>query len=86
MTVIYIRDKHFRIMDYELGAIEFDDYLDFYDKKMVDKLDKAAPKEEEQRPTPPPKRALIPPPEAEPEEEEEGLRPLPKPPQLEGDE
>ena len=86
VTVIYIRDSHFRLMNYELGQIEFDEYLDFYDKKMVDKFDKEAPKEEEQRPTPPPKRALIPPPEAEPEEEEEGLRPLPKPPQLEGDE
>ena len=86
VTVIYIRDSHFRLMNYELGQIEFDEYLDFYDKKMVDKFDKQAPKEEEVRPTPPPKRALIPPPEAEPEEEEEGLRPLPKPPQLEGDE
>ena len=69
VTVIYIRDSHFRIMDYELGQIEFEEYLDFYDKKMVDKFDKDAPKEEEERPTPPPKRALIPPPEAEPEEE-----------------
>jgi len=87
VTVIYIRDSHFRIMDYELGAIEFDDYLAFYDKRMVEKFDKDAPKEEEEkRLPPPPKRALIPPPEAEPEEEEQGLRPIPKPPQLEGDE
>ena len=44
-------------MDYELGAIIFDDYLDFYDKKMVDRFDKEAPKEEQkERPTPPPKR------------------------------
>ena len=56
VTVIYIRDKHFRIMDYELGAIEFDEYLDFYDKKMVDRFDKEGPKEEKkERPTPPPK-------------------------------
>ena len=93
VTVIYIRDSHFRIMDYELGQIEFDEYLDFYDERMVDKFDKQAPKEEEVRPTPPPKRALIPPPEAEPEEEtpepeeeEQGLRPIPKPPQLDDDE
>ena len=57
VTVIYIRDKHFRIMDYELGQIEFDEYLDFYDKKMVDRFDKPAPPEDEnkERPTPPPK-------------------------------
>jgi len=57
VTVIYIRDSHFRIMDYELGAIELDDYLDFYDKKMVDRFDKPAPPEDEnkERPTPPPK-------------------------------
>ena len=57
VTVIYIRDKHFRIMDYELGQIEFDEYLDFYDKKMVDRFDKPVPPEDEkkERPTPPPK-------------------------------
>ena len=79
VTVIYIRDSHFRIMDYELGAIEFDEYLDFYDKKMVDKFEKDAPKEKKERPTPPPKKATIPP-EVEPEEE------TPKPPQLERNE
>ena len=60
VTVIYIRDKHFRIMDYELGQIEFDEYLDFYDKKMADRFDgPARPPEEEkkERPTPPPKTA-----------------------------
>ena len=81
VTVIYIRNSHFRIMDYELGAIEFDDYLDFYDKKMVDRFDKEAPKEEKkERPTPPPKKATIPP---EVEQEE---APSPKPPQLERNE
>ena len=69
VTVIYIRDKHFRIMDYELGQIEFDEYLDFYDKKMVDRFDKKAPKEEEERPTPPPKKATLPPQLDKPEEE-----------------
>ena len=69
VTVIYIRDKHFRIMDYELGQIEFDEYLDFYDKKMVDRFDKEAPKEEEERPTPPPKKATLPPQLDKPEEE-----------------
>ena len=92
VTVIYIRDKHFRIMDYELGQIEFDEYLDFYDKKMVDKFDKDAPKEKKERPTPPPKKAIIPPEveseeeTPEPEEEEQGLRPIPKPPQIDDDE
>ena len=94
VTVIYIRDSHFRIMDYELGAIEFDEYLDFYDKKMVDRFDKPKPKEEEkeERPTPPPKKSTIPPqlePEEEtpaPEEEEQSLRPIPQPPQLERNE
>ena len=93
VTVIYIRDSHFRIMDYELGAIEFDEYLDFYDKKMVDRFDKPKPKEEEkeERPIPPPKKAIIPP-EVEPketpapEEEEQSLRPIPKRPQLERNE
>ena len=84
VTVIYIRDKHFRIMDYELGQIEFDEYLDFYDKKMVDKFDKEAPKEEKkERPTPPPKKAIIPPEVEDPEEEEQAQ---PKPPHLEPDE
>ena len=69
VTVIYIRDKHIRIMDYELGQIEFDEYLDFYDKKMVDRFDKEAPKEEEERPTPPPKKATLPPQLDKPEEE-----------------
>ena len=92
VTVIYIRDKHFRIMDYELGQIEFDEYLDFYDKKMVDKFDKDAPKEKKERPTPPPKKAIIPPEveseeeTPEPQEEEQGLRPIPKPPQIDDDE
>ena len=60
VTVIYIRDKHFRIMEYELGQIEFDEYLDFYDKKMADRFDGPAPPPEEEkkeRPTPPPKTA-----------------------------
>ena len=56
VTVIYIRDSHFRIMDYELGAIVFDDYLAFYDKKMVDRFDKEAPKEEKKKQPPPHKR------------------------------
>ena len=93
VTVIYIRDSHFRIMDYELGAIEFDDYLDFYDNRMIEKFDKPKPEEEEkeERPIPPPKKAIIPP-EVEPketpapEEEEQSLRPIPKRPQLERNE
>ena len=56
VTVIYIRDSHFRLMEYELGAIIFDDYLDFYDKKMVDRFDKEAPKEEKKMQPPPHKR------------------------------
>ena len=80
VTVIYIRDKHFRIMDYELGQIEFDEYLDFYDKKMVDRFDKPVPPEDEkkEKPTPPPKKAIVP-----PEGEEQAL---PKPPHFEKDE
>ena len=70
VTVIYIRDSHFRIMDYELGAIIFDDYLKFYDKKMVDRFDKQAPKEEQKaRPTPPPKKATLPPQLEKPQED-----------------
>ena len=56
VTVIYIRDSHFRIMDYELGAIIFDDYLKFYDKKMVDRFDMEVPKEEKKMQPPPHKR------------------------------
>ena len=71
VTVIYVRDSHFRIMDYELGAIIFDDYLDFYDKKMVDKFDKPKPAEEEkeERPIPPPKKATLPPQLEKPQED-----------------
>ena len=90
VTVIYIRDSHFRIMDYELGHIEFEEYLDFYDDRMVEKFDKDAPKEKKERPTPPPKKAIIPPEveseEETPEEEEQGLRPIPKPPQIDDNE
>jgi len=78
VTVIYIRDSHFRIMDYELGQIEFDDYLDYYDKRLVEKFDKEEPKEEEKkkRLPPPPKRYTLPIPEVVP----------PRAPQFEGDE
>ena len=78
VTVIYIRDSHFRIMDYELGQIEFDEYLDYYDKRLVEKFDKEEPKEEEKekRLPPPPKRYTLPTPEVDP----------PKAPQFEGDE
>jgi len=78
VTVIYIRDSHFRIMDYELGQIEFDDYLDYYDKRLVEKFDKEEPKEEEkkERLPPPPKRYTLPTPEVAP----------PRAPQFEGDE
>ena len=77
VTVIYIRDSHFRIMDYELGQIEFDEYLDYYDKRLVEKFDKEEPKEEEkkERLPPPPKRYLYPP-QVDP----------PRAPQFEGDE
>ena len=68
VTVIYIRDSHFRIMDYELGQIEFDDYLDFYDKKMVEKFDKEEPKEEKKMQPPPHKR--LPPQLDKPQEED----------------
>jgi len=78
VTVIYIRDSHFRIMDYELGQIEFDDYLDYYDKRLVEKFDKEEPIEEEkkERLPPPPKRYTLPIPEVVP----------PRAPQFEGDE
>ena len=69
VTVIYIRDSHFRIMEYELGAIVFDEYLDFYDKKMVDRFDKEAPKEEKKRQPPPHKR--LPPQLDKPQEKED---------------
>ena len=69
VTVIYIRDKHFRIMDYELGQIEFDEYLDFYDKKMVDRFDKEKPKEEKKKQPPPHKR--LPPQLEKPQEKED---------------
>ena len=68
VTVIYIRDSHFRIMDYELGAIVFDDYLDFYDERMVEKFDKEAPKEEKKMQPPPHKR--LPPQLDKPQEED----------------
>ena len=68
VTVIYIRDSHFRIMDYELGHIEFDDYLDFYDKRMVEKFDKEEPKEEKKMQPPPHKR--LPPQLDKPQEED----------------
>ena len=68
VTVIYIRDSHFRIMDYELGQIEFDDYLDFYDKKMVEKFEKEEPKEEKKMQPPPHKR--LPPQLDKPQEED----------------
>jgi len=95
VTVIYIRDSHFRIMDYELGAIVFDEYLDFYDQRMVEKFDKEAPEEDEkkERPTPPPKKSTIPP-QVEPEEEpkvtplpegEEEIKPMLIPPPLDRD-
>ena len=78
MTVIYIRDSHFRIMDYELGQIEFDEYLDYYDKRLVEKFDKEEPIEEEkkERLPPPPKRHTLPTPQVDP----------PRAPLLEGDE
>ena len=68
VTVIYIRDSHFRIMDYELGAIVFDDYLDFYDERMVEKFDKEGPKEEKKMQPPPHKR--LPPQLDKPQEED----------------
>ena len=69
VTVIYIRDSHFRLMEYELGAIVFDDYLAFYDKKMVDRFDKEAPKEERKKQPPPHKR--LPPQLEKPQEKED---------------
>ena len=69
VTVIYIRDSHFRLMEYELGAIVFDEYLDFYDKKMVDRFDKEKPKEEKKMQPPPHKR--LPPQLAKPQEKED---------------
>ena len=69
VTVIYIRDSHFRLMEYELGAIVFDDYLDFYDKKMVDRFDKEKPKEEKKKQPPPHKR--LPPQLEKPQEKED---------------
>ena len=68
-----------------MGQIEFDEYLDFYDKKMVDQFDKPVPPEDEkkERPTPPPK---IVEPQEVPVPEEERPTPPPKkatlPPQL----
>ena len=69
VTVIYIRDSHFRLMEYELGAIVFDEYLDFYDKKMVDRFDKEKPKEEKKMQPPPHKR--LPPQLDKPQEKED---------------
>ena len=69
VTVIYIRDSHFRLMEYELGAIVFDEYLDFYDKKMVDRFDKEKPKEEKKMQPPPHKR--LPPQLEKPQEKED---------------
>ena len=69
VTVIYIRDSHFRLMEYELGAIVFDEYLDFYDKKMVDRFDKEKPKEEKKKQPPPHKR--LPPQLEKPQEKED---------------
>ena len=86
VTIIYIRDSHFRIMDYELGAIEFDDYLAFYDKRMVDKFDKDAPKEEKkERPIPPPKVKPKEEPKVTPLPEEEESKPMPIPPPTDND-
>ena len=69
VTVIYIRDSHFRIMEYELGAIKFDEYLDFYDKKMEDRFDKKVPQEEKKKQPPPHKR--LPPQLEKPQEKED---------------
>ena len=48
VSLIIIRDGHFRLLDYTLGTIDFDGYLEFYDESIKRQFS------DKQRKTPPP--------------------------------
>ena len=55
IKVLLIRDSHIMSLDYELGSIDFTDYLEFYDKSIEDKFEDKpqappVPEEEEEKP------------------------------------
>ena len=54
IKLIVIRNSHFITIDYELSAMDFKDYLEFYDKSIKERFDDkpARPKEEEQKEPP----------------------------------
>ena len=55
MKLIVIRNSHFITIDYELGSMDFKDYLEFYDKSIQDQFEEKPvrpPQEEEQKDSP----------------------------------
>ena len=72
VSLIIIRDGHFRLMDYTLGTIDFDGYLEFYDESIKRQFS------DKQRKTPPP------PQEEEELEESEELEEEEEPKDIEG--
>ena len=54
IKLIVIRNSHFITIDYELSAMDFKDYLEFYDKSIKERFDDkpARPEEEEQKEPP----------------------------------
>ena len=57
VKLIVIRNSHFITIDYELGAMDFGDYLQFYDKSIQEQFEEGqpvVPEEEEQKVTPAP--------------------------------
>ena len=54
VKLIVIRNSHFITIDYELGSMDFKDYLEFYDKSIQDQFEDkpARPQEEEQKDSP----------------------------------
>ena len=56
VKLMVIRNSHFKTIDYELGEIDFEDYLEFYDKSIKEQFENkpVVPEEEEQKVTPAP--------------------------------
>ena len=54
VKLIVIRNSHFITIDYELGSMDFKDYLEFYDKSIEEQFEDkpARPQEEEQKDSP----------------------------------
>ena len=54
VKLIVIRNGHFITIDYELGSMDFKDYLEFYDKSIEEQFEDrpARPQEEEQKDSP----------------------------------